>query len=188
MQKLSTWIRHISTGWITLFALVVFLLFTTLVLPAQASQAKRVSGGAASPDTSFYYTAGDLYQMAEAYGAGGRQAYIQARFTFDLVWPLVYSAFLALGISWIYFYAFPRGSSWSRVNLLPVWAALFDYLENASTSLVMARYPNPTVIVASLAGAFTMVKWITVIGSIALLLTGVMGAVWMELKTKGHKL
>jgi hypothetical protein len=188
LRRLSYQFQQYSQGWVALLALIIFLLFTILVLPAQASQAKRVSGGAASPDTSFYYTADDLYQMAEAYGAGGRQAYIQARFTFDLVWPLVYSVFLAMGISWIYFYASPRGSPWSRVNLLPVWAALFDYLENVSTSLVMARYPSPTVIVASLAGVFTLVKWFFVIGSIALLLTGVMAAVWMQHMTKGGKL
>jgi len=87
---------------------VVFILFTALVLPRQAAEAESISSGAGSPDTSFWYTPDDLYRMVEAYGPAGRQAYLWARWTFDLVWPLVYTAFLSLTISWVYRRAFAR--------------------------------------------------------------------------------
>ena len=74
---------------VALLALVVFLLFTALVLPAQSAQAEAQFAGVGSPDTSFWYTPDDLYRMAEAYGAQGRPAYNRARFTFDIAWPLV---------------------------------------------------------------------------------------------------
>jgi hypothetical protein len=149
-----------------------------LVLPGQASQAESASGGVGTPDLSFYYTANDLYQMAEAYGEGGRQEYVRVRFTFDLIWPLVYMAFLCTGISWVFRRAFDPGSLWQRANLIPVWGALLDYLENISTSVVMLRYPSPTAVVDVLAPVFTVVKWIFVGGSFVLLLVGVVvGAV-----------
>jgi hypothetical protein len=184
LRKLSTKMQQISKGWVSLLALVVFLFFTALVLPAQSNQAKRTSGGADSPDTSFFYTAPDLYQMAETYGEGGRQAYIRARFTFDLVWPLVYLAFLVTGISWVYHRAFPPQSAWQMANLVPVLATLFDYLENISTSLVMLRYPSLTPGVADLAGIITLVKWLIVFGSITLLLIGVLAGIYRWLRNR----
>jgi hypothetical protein len=178
IKKLSTWISRISNGWVAGSALAIFVLFTILVLPGQASRAEADAAGAGSPDTSFYYTAADLYRMAQAYGAAGRKAYVQARFTFDLIWPLVYTLFLCTGISWLNRRAYGAESPWQIVNLVPVLGTLFDYLENLSTSLVMIRYPAETGVVAVLAGAFTLLKWLFVGGSMLLLLTGIVVGVW----------
>ena len=173
MKKLSKWIQNASKGWVALTALAIFLLFTALVLPRQASTAEANTGGAWTPDLSFYYTADELYQLAAAYGAEGRAAYIQARFTFDLVWPLVYVLFLTTAIGWLFRKAFPPGSPWQLSNLVPLFGMLFDYLENIATSLVMARYPAPISIIAALAPIFTMLKWACVGGSFVLLLVGI---------------
>jgi hypothetical protein len=180
LQKLSDWLERFSEGWVVLIALVTFLLFTALVLPRQASEAERSAGGAGSPDMSFSYSAQDLYRMAEAYGEQGRTAYVRARFTFDLIWPLVYTFFLATAISWLF-----RGASTAllhRLNLVPVLGALFDYLENISTSLVMLRYPQPTAFVDQLAPILTLVKWILVYSSFVVLLVsaGVAVVGWMR--------
>jgi len=183
-KKLSDRIRHVSTGWVALSTLVVFFLFTALVLPGQASKARADTGAAGSPDTSFYYAADDLYRMAEAYGVKGRAAYVRARFTFDLVWPLIYMVFLSTGISWVYGKAFVPGSLWQRANLAPVWGALLDYLENISTSAVMIRYPNPTPVIDMLAPALTMCKWGLVGGSFALLVVGMAAGVWRWIKAR----
>lgn len=162
-------------------------MFTALVLPRQSAEAEANSGGAASPDTSFYYTAQDLHRMAEAYGEEGRRAYVRARFTFDLFWPLVYTAFLGTAISWVCGKAFAPGSLWQRANLVPVLAALFDYLENVSTSAVMVRYPEPTPLVAALAPVFTLVKWVLVGGSFLLLLIGLVVGVVRWVRTRGGR-
>ena len=161
-------------------SLVVFLLFTALVLPAQASKADALGEDIGSPDLSLYYTAEELYRMAEAYGEQGRSDYIRARFTFDLVWPLVYTVFLVSALSWVYKKAFALDSPWQRVNLAPLAGALFDLLENLSTSLVMLRYPAPTPLVDTLAPVFTALKWVFVSGSILLLLIGIAVAIWRK--------
>ena len=165
-------------------ALVVFLLFAGLVLPGQAASAETYSGNAGSPDLSFYYSTQDLYHMAEVYGEQGRGAYIRARFTFDLIWPLVYTFFLCTAISWVYDRAFTADSLWRGANLVPVLAMLFDYLENLSASLVMLRYPHPTIVVDSLVPLFTMLKWVLVVGSVGLLFTGAAIAVWQWIKKR----
>jgi len=176
--QFSTILRRFATGWVTLLATIVFILFTALVLPRQATEAEIVSSGTGSPDTSFWYTPDDLYQITEAYGPAGRQAYVRARWTFDLVWPLVYAAFLSLTISWTFQRAFAAKSRWQLANLVPVAGMLLDYLENSATSLVMARYPALTPGIAHLAPLFTLTKWVFVNGSFVLLLIGIIAALW----------
>ena len=172
-KRISDWLHRISTAWVALAALVVFVAFSAVVLPRQAAAAERYSGEAGSPDTSFFYLAGDLYRMAEAYGEQGRAAYVRSRFTFDLIFPVVYTLFLSTAISWLYRRAFAPGSPWRWANLAPVLGAVFDYLENASASLVIARYPARTPVVDALAPVFTFTKWIFVGGSFVLLVLGV---------------
>ncbi|UCC86448.1 MAG: hypothetical protein JSV81_16575 [Anaerolineales bacterium] len=181
-KRISGWLRRLSTGWMTLAALLIFLLFSILVLPQQATRAEQATGSPDSPDTSFFYSASDLYRMAEAYGQQGRQAYVRARFTFDLVWPLVYTLFLATAISWILGRTFGPDSPWQRANLAPLLGALFDYLENLSTSLVMLRYPAQTAVVDRLAPLFTALKWSLIGASFALLFGGIGAAIWRWIK------
>lgn len=169
-----------------LFALVVFLLFIALVLPNQAARSEAETGDAGSPDSSLFYAPEDLYRLAEAYGAEGREAYIRARFTFDVAWPLVYAVFLSTAISWLYGKAFRAESGWQRMNLVPVLGALFDFLENVSTSVVMWRYPERTAVVDVLAPFFTLVKWVLVGGSFGLLLVGGAVALWRWVRGRGN--
>lgn len=183
-KKLSDWLRKVSSGWVTITALVVFALFTALVLPRQAASAETSAADAGTPDLSFYYSAGDLYRMAEAYGEQGRETYIRVRFTFDLLWPLVYTFFLATAISWLYTRAFREDSLWQRANLAPLLGMTFDYLENISTSLVMLRYPSQTLVVDWLAPIFTSVKWVFVGGSFILLIAGIGVALWGWIKQR----
>ena len=177
-KRFSSWVHRVSKGWVALLALAIFLAFTALVLPDQSARARKDSGNAGSPDTSFFYAPDDLYRMAEAYGQSGREAYVRARFTFDVAWPLVYTLFLSTTISWVGGKAFLPGSRWRLTNLAPVLGALFDFLENVSTSLVMLRYPAHTAVVDFLAPLFTLAKWGFIGGSFVLLLIGIIVGAW----------
>ncbi len=182
MRNLSDWLHRLSTGRATLIALVIFLLFTALVLPKQAANAD--AGGAGSPDLSLIYSAGDLYRMAEAYGPAGRTDYVRVRFTFDLIWPVVYVAFLATAISWLSRQAFRPQSLWQRANLVPVIGMLLDYLENIAAALVIGRYPARTPGVDVLAPVFTFVKRVFVGGSFVILMVALLAAVWARARKR----
>ena len=177
-KRFSAWLRRASTGWVALSALLIFLLFSALVLPQQAAKSEEETGSSESPDTSFLYSPGDLYRLAGSYGQQGRQAYVRARFTFDLVWPLVYTLFLVTAISWVFGKACAPSSRWQRANLVPLLGALFDCLENLSTSLVMLRYPEQMAVVAALAPLFTALKWTLLSASFVLLLGGIAVGAW----------
>ena len=179
MNKLSQALYRLSSGPVTLAALTVFILFMVFILPGQARKADAVAGGAGSPDTSYFYSSADLNRMAEVYGEEGRTAYVYARFTFDLVVPVVYLAFLATSISWLLNKAIPDpGNKWRLLNLFPVFGAFFDYGENVAASVFMMTYPSPSALAGVLAPVFTPVKWFFVNGSFVVLLIAGVLALW----------
>ena len=186
IKRISNYFYSVSTGWVALAALVVFTLFMIFVLPQQAKKADAYSGGR-TPDTSYIYTADDLYQMAQDYGADGRAAYIRARFTFDLVFPLVYLFFLTATVSWSLGRTLPERSPWRLLNLIPLAGAIFDYLENISASLVIARYPATTPVVDILAPIFTAIKWIFVDGSFVLLICALLFVLWIRFSKRTER-
>lgn len=183
-REISDWLHQISNTWMTLAGVAIFLLFSALVLPGQSARAETYAGSVGSPDMSLLYFPDDLYDTADAYGDEGRTAYVRSRFTFDLIWPLVYTLFLSTAISWIYVRAFALRSRWQLANLAPLFGALWDYLENVSTSIVMLRYPNQTPVMDVLAPIFTLVKWIFVSGSFVLLLVGVVVGIWRWIRKR----
>ena len=187
MKNISEKLSQMSTGWVVLLSLAVFIGFVIFVLPEQSARADDRANDAGSPDLSFMYSTRDLYKMAEAYGEQGRAVYVRTRFTFDLVWPIVYTFFLVTTMSWFYKKAFPVENVWQRANLIPILAMALDYLENVSTSIVMARYPAQTVVVDVFATIFTPVKWVLVGFSFILLLIGIVFAAWGWVKDNQRK-
>ena len=174
MKTLSSWFYKISSGWLALLMIVIFALFMAFVLPDQAAKADEYAEGAGSPDTSFYYSPDELFNLAEVYGDEGRTAYVRARFTFDLIFPAVYGLFLLVTNSWVLGRAFSQASRWRLLNLVPLAGVLFDLLENISTSVVMAGYPARREFAAMLAPVLTLIKWIFVNGSFVILIIGLL--------------
>jgi hypothetical protein len=121
---------------------------------------------------SFFITVDQLYEIAESYGEEGRDAYVEARFTFDIVWPVVYTLFLASSISWVYYRDLSSGSALQYANMVPVTGMILDFLENISASIVMLRYPERTPIIDVATIVFTPLKWLFVGGSFLILLAG----------------
>jgi hypothetical protein len=126
------------------------------VLPNQS--AKSLSAGIEqSPDTSIFYTSQTLYQLAEDYGQEGRDFYVTQRFTFDLIFPLVYGLFFISTIGFLSYRI--KANKYKYLIYLPIISVIFDYLENISTSITMYRYPKLTPFISDIAGFMTLFKW-----------------------------
>jgi hypothetical protein len=159
MKRLSTWINRKSTNKIAAATLLVMVLFMVLILPAQAEKSLQDIGVEESPDMSFFYGADDLNRLAEEYGESGRKSYIRTRWTFDLVFPLIYVSFLTTGIAWLSQQVQKFPDQLWFINLLPIASGLFDYLENIGASLVMAAFPAKIKWIAFLTPLFSLTKW-----------------------------
>ena len=161
-------IMSVSNKWVFAVSTLLFII-TIAILPSL--QGTMIDGGSESPDLSLYYSTEDLYRMAENYGAEGRSEYIRMRFTFDLVFPLIYGGFLFSGIGWLFNSERQESRIW-MINRLPLFGVLFDYFENIASSIVMWRYPERTPILDTAATIFTPVKWIIISICFILILVG----------------
>ncbi len=180
----SLLIEH-SKKWTPIFCFCVFLAFSVIFLPGQTKIAETYSAGLSSPDTSLFYTPADLYHMAEAYGSEGRAAYVQARWTFDLAFPIIYTSFLVISISWVEKQVLLEEDNDFRTgNLLPLFAMLFDLLENTCTTLVFMHYPTYSFFLSMLAPFFTLMKWICVSSSFLFL---IIMMIWSMVRRRPRK-
>lgn len=173
--RISKFIYSI-TNWITLaLAFVIFIIFLIFVLPNESLRSSEATGVAESPDTSFIYSAEDLYDLAERFGEDGRAYYIKARFTFDIVWPISYLLFLVISLSAL-LKSLSIASKMKLLNVIPLISFVLDLLENITSSIVMARYPLLSPGIAELAPIFTFLKWIFVGISFLLLMIAIVVA------------
>jgi len=155
LKKISQVLSKFSKPGIILVALAVFIVFSAVALPHQYAAAEAYSGGLGSPNLSLFYTSADLYRMAEQYGPAGRAAYVRARFSFDLIFPIIYTLFPVTAISRFLEMLSPKLSRWQMLNLAPIIGMLLDFLENITASVVISRYPAPSPFSACLAPVFT---------------------------------
>ena len=165
LQNRSEQAIQFSTKWMVIAAFIIFLAFSILFVPGQTRLVETYSADLGSPDTSLFYTPADLYHMAGTYGVEGRVAYIRARLTFDIAFPIVYTFFLITSISWLTNHVLEDGNEFRTANMLPLFAMLFDLLENTCTAFVFSSYPTYKPLLSMLAPFFTLMKWICVSSS-----------------------
>ncbi len=164
-----------ATGRNILLLLAVFLLFNFVLIPAVYPKFQTL-------DTLPSYTPQEAYRLISSYGEQGRQQYLLTELTVDLIYPLCTAALFALLI----LYSFQRGmpaQAWTRwLCLIPLLELLFDYLENASVIVMLARYPVEMPAIAAAANVFTVLKFaltvpelVFVIGLVAWLIRSLRG-------------
>lgn len=152
----------LSWKWVIIVS-VIFAIFIAFVLPQIDSYSNKITGQTKSPDTSLIYSAEDLYKMAESYGESGRATYIKLRWTFDLVWPIIYTLFLVLWAIKISEYTAKNKAS-RVLFVIPIIGMIFDFLENLGASILMYRYPLKSGLIANITPIMTLAKWITLSG------------------------
>lgn len=185
LNRISRKLTGFSKLGTTLVVLVIFIVFFVVILPHQSAAMNTYSGELGSPDLSLFYSPKDLYQMAEQYGSAGREAYVRARFTFDLIFPVIYTLFLVTSISRVLGAVLPKNSRWCMLNLAPIAGMILDLLENTATSFVMSRYPALSPLSANLAPVFTLLKWIFVVGSFLILFSSAIALLLTCKKARG---
>lgn len=170
MKRFDTWQARVIVT-------ILFIVFIVMVLPYVSTLTTEVTGVTESPDTSFFYDSEKLFDMAEAYGESGRNFYIFLRWTFDVVWPIVYGSFLLVMMRWLQITL-----SFNKLTLIPIVGVTFDFLENICASLIFWAYPTRIEWLAKITPYITMLKWIGIGMSFILL---IVGAIWIVVGKRG---
>ena len=171
VDKLSAILRKFASGWLVLVFLAGEIFFNAVILPAQ--QAKMETGPI---DLNLFYTPEKVYSMVESYGEAGRANYRLFELTGDIIYPIVYTLFFSLAITWLFQRGFSSNSAMQKYNVVPFGAWLFDLFENLGIVTMLSVFPSTPPLLAWVTAVFTFIKWMFAIASIVLLLTGLVKA------------
>lgn len=127
-------------------------------------------------DLMFFYTPSQAFEMMDTYGEAGRSVYLRIELTADIIYPIIYTLFFGLLLSWLFQRAFRPDSQMQKWNVMPIGAWFFDMLENAGIVSMLMMYPSKPAIVAWLTMLFGSLKWGFFVMTIGLVLMGLMRA------------
>lgn len=177
LAKLSGKLREYAKDWLVLVLLVLDMLFNALVLPGTLARMEDVSGGTGPLDLEFFgYSAEKAYRMIESYGEAGRAAYRTFELTGDIAYPIVYTLFFSLAITWLFQRGFAPDNSMQRLNVMPFGAWLFDLFENLGIVAMLSVFPATPALLAQVTSVFSVIKWLFAAVSIVLTLVGLVMA------------
>lgn len=187
LTKLSDTLKKYAKGWLILVFFTLEFLFIAIIMPGEQAKLEAASGGTGPIDLQFFYTPEKAYSMVASYGDAGRAMYRTSELTVDIIYPIVYTLFFSLLITWLLQRSFATNSKLQRLNIVPFGAWLFDMLENISIVAMLSLYPSTPTIVAGVATIFTMIKWGFAGASFVLILIGLVMALKNGFK-KQHRL
>ncbi len=183
IHKLSAFFHRIANLHNTLLLLVLFILTINVLFPL-ISNMLEVPQENKSPDTEFFYTADQLYQIIDTYDESGRHAAAAAHWTADLIFPIVYLFSFATLISYTMQRGFPKSIWLMRMNLVPLGMLLFDLLENTGLTILFLQYPHRLLWLAHLTSAISAIKWLFAGLTVLLIVTGLCGMMFNANKSK----
>jgi hypothetical protein len=172
LAKLSKALHRNAKGWLVFILFLLDMFFNILVMPMTQALMKGGAGGPGPLDLRFFTPPAAMFEMIDAYGEYNRIFYRNFELTGDILYPIVYTLFFSLLITWLFQRGFASTSNLQKWNVLPFGMWLFDLLENLGIVMLLAVYPSTPVIVAVLTTLITMVKWVFAGGSIFLILMG----------------
>jgi hypothetical protein len=138
-------------------ASIVFAVFLIIVLPVVNVISVLYLEIPESFDTMFSLSIDDYYQLRQTFSAFGANNYVVLRFTFDLIWPLVYLYFfMSVLVSGV-----KEEEGLKHFLIIAVLAFVFDLLENISASIFVLQDTSRDALVYLLMLS-SLIKWILV--------------------------
>ncbi len=160
-DTISSAIRKRSSGRAVLASFIAFAALAALIngRPFGLAQLEAITGGAGILDMEFTYTPEQAYAMLAALGDAGRAFYLTSVVPLDLVFPLAYTLFYAVAITWLLARWLPAESTWMRLNLVPLVTGAADYCENAGVIAMLLAYPAELYGVAAFTAVVSPIKF-----------------------------
>lgn len=159
MKKLLDAIDKISTSRNLVIAILISAVSVGTMAVLTESLVYSVYGEANMPDTNFGYTYDDILLAFNNLGSEGLQVWLQVHLL-DLVFPLGYSFAITFAIIMELRLVFPERENYRVLGILPILAALFDFLENTLVASQAVAYPNLSPEVIAVASSVTIMKWL----------------------------
>jgi hypothetical protein len=136
--------RRLSFGWLVFAALAVNLALYALMLFGTLAHLAGMAEGAEPFDLRpLGYTVGDARALLALLGEEGRAYYATVQLALDSIYPATYAFSRVLLLWWLTLpgrQPSPMARGWRIAMLgLPLFAAAFDYFENARIAAMLVR-------------------------------------------------
>ncbi|GAB3718539.1 hypothetical protein GCM10027592_61590 [Spirosoma flavus] len=165
MNSLYNFLNRIANWKTVLLLLSIYLSFPAYWLKNAEDTINQLAGKPIGPiDLTFGFNPTRTLAMVADYGPTARSFYAQTELTTDLIYPLVYSLLLAVLLTMVFRHKLNR-----RFIILPLFALLFDYLENAAIVTLLTTYPTQSLGVAVLCEVVKLAKWLSFVLAIGLI-------------------
>jgi len=176
LKKISETLRKYANGWLVLLFFAGEVFFNAVILPARQAQMEASSGGTGPIDLQLFYTPEKVYSMVESYGEAGRASYRTFELTGDIIYPIVYTLFFSLFITWLFQRGFPPNGKMQALNVVPLGGWLFDLLENLGIVTMLSVFPSTPDGLAWITAIATLIKWLFAAATVVLILIGLVKA------------
>ena len=172
-QKFHSW----TTGWRVIILFIADALMMGYIMPLAGGILAFVANNHVTPlDLMFFYTPAQAFAMIEKYTEAGRALYMKIELTADIIYPIIYTLFYGLLLSWLFQRGFKSDSQMQKWNVIIVGAWFFDLLENIGVISLLSVYPAQPNALAWLTMLFGLLKWAFVFATIGLALYGLVRA------------
>jgi hypothetical protein len=182
METLYRLLNRIS-NWKTLLVLIAaYVVFPAYILKNAETKINELTGKPIGPiDLTFGFDPKRTLQMVADYGDEARAYYATGEMTMDVIYPIVY-AFLFGVILTLLFRNKPY-RPFHYINVLPFLAMLFDFFENTFIVLLLYRYPEQSMVLATFCEIFKLLKWLTLIPIVVAMVYGLAKMSWSNKKS-----
>lgn len=154
--------NHVSKRYV-IVSLVLVLLVGIMMMGFVSPYFSAQANGLPYMETKFFYTPGDLLEMAEEYGAAGRSLYIKISLSLDLLVPLLGANFMTALT--LYLSKKPDVSPKWRKPLFALGIAMCvsDWIENLFMISILKTYPKQYLWLAVMGRVMTSTKYLMMI-------------------------
>jgi len=185
LNRISETLKRFANGWLVMILMAGEVFFNAVILPPQQAKMMAASGGTSPIDLKLFYTPDQVYSMVASYGEAGRADYRLFELTGDILYPIVYTLFFSLLITWLFQRGFASNSQMQSWNVMPLGSWLFDLLENLGVVGMLSAYPSTPPLLAWLSTFATLIKWLFAGATIILILVGLVMAARNGFKKQG---
>ena len=135
--------------------MAVYLTMLFFTIPAVESFAPGIALFDLSPGGYSYEHA---VRLLDELGAEGRNVYRTVQLPMDFIYPGLFAITYSLLLTWIFSKTHAAGSKMFYFSIIPIFAGLFDYLENIGICRMLTSYPDVSHGLVSMTSTFTVLK------------------------------
>lgn len=153
-MKLS---KHLNSKTL-IISIALFVLAMVFLLPHMSSLMDQFDNLGTPPDLNFGFNNLGIQTYRNALGFEGRDMYIFIRWTYDILWPIIYTFFFVN----VLYLIVKKGDYSIKLVYLSVLPFVLDILENTLASIFMVVFPSEATILVFLIAVISTFKWLSI--------------------------